>query len=168
MTLRCRTTYRIANMEQTEASEVIAKYAATPKAELERTVPLDSDEVVIVAVRAATRYSGDSLLGRLNTSTGGRRSFIRLTTRRLCIIRRYGFIRDRILVIPPAAITELKEQGPTEAVRISFRAGLSGQTLTIATWSQSRVPVDAQALQSDDLNTSFRKLALALGATETG
>lgn len=152
-------------VESDDASEVIAKYAAAPRAELDRTLPLVGGEELVVAVRAATRYSGDTLLGRLNTARGGRRSFVRLSTTRLCVLRRYSFIRDRILVIPPNAITELDERGPTESVRIHFRYGFSERVLTIATWTQSKTPIDRRALQSAEFAETFRELALVLGAT---
>jgi hypothetical protein len=155
-------------MDDGSASVVIARYAATPKVELEQTLPLGSEEALIVAVRGATKYSGDSFLGRLNTSTGGRRSFIRLSTTRLCVVRRYGFIRDRIIVIPPSAITGLKEQGPRESVMINFREGLSDRVLTIVTWTQSRTPVDENAARSIDVADSFRHLARVLGGFGSG
>jgi hypothetical protein len=155
-------------MDNGSASVVTANYALTPKRELERTLPLGGGEILMVAARAATKYSKDSLLGRLQTSTGGRRSFIRLSTTRLCVVRRYGFIRDPIFVIPPSAIVGVHERGPTESVVINFHEGLSERALTIVTWRQLGTPFDEDAGQWIDVSDSFRRLARVLGSSGCG
>jgi hypothetical protein len=83
------------------AREVIAEYAFMgPGVELERTLPLHHDEGSIIACRVVTKYPGHGLRAY-------RPGFLRLSTERLCIVRRYGFRRDRIIEIPRAAITKL-------------------------------------------------------------
>jgi hypothetical protein len=75
-------------MELPAAREVIAKYAFMgPGVELERTLPL-----------------GHGLIAK-------RRGFLRLSSERLCIVRQYGFRRDRIVEIPRGAITRLEGDG---------------------------------------------------------
>jgi hypothetical protein len=140
------------------ASEMIAKYAVMgPRVELERTLPVKAGENVIAGVIAHTRY-GDSPLG------GGRRGFLRLSTRRLCIVRHYGFIRDRILVIPPKAIADVEGEGPAKSIRITFRTEDGDRTLTIVTWRQPAA-ADGDVLDSRNLDEQFRRLARALGST---
>jgi hypothetical protein len=145
------------------ASEVIAKYAFMgPRVELERTLPLEPGEILIVGMIARTRY-GDRPFG------GGRRGFLRLSTRRLCIVRHYGFIRDRIIVIPPRAIAGVAGGGPgaaggepTESVRITFNGTRGQQVITIVTWRRPPVPTNRTVLGANDLAEPFRMVALAL------
>lgn len=82
------------------AAEVIANYAWRTKDELARTLPLERGEELVVAFEAVTRYTGSSVFVK------GRRGYLRLSTERLCVLRHDGFIRDRIIVIPPGAIKE--------------------------------------------------------------
>lgn len=138
------------------ASEVIAKYAVMgPRVELERTLPLEPGEMLIVGVIAYTRY-GDGPFHR------GRRGFVRVSTQRLCIVRHYGFIRDRIIVIPPRAITEVEGQGPAQSVRISFRVKGGDRVITIVTWRESPAPIDGEVLDALRFDEKLRRLALAL------
>ena len=142
------------------ASEVIAKYAVVgPRVELERTLPLEPSELLILGVIAHTTYGQRPFpFGR------HRRGFLRLSTQRLCIVRHYGFIRDRIIVIPPRAITGVEGQGPGESVRITFRPEDGDQVITIVTWREP-VPRDHHVLNSGDLDEQLRRVALALDPT---
>jgi hypothetical protein len=138
------------------ASEVIAKYAVMgPRVELERTLPLEPGEILIVGVIAHTTY-GDSPFDR------GRRGFLRLSTHRLCIVRHYGFIRDRIIVIPPRSISGVEGQGPGESVHITFRVEGGDRVITIVTWREPIVPIDRNVLASRDFDEKLRHVALAL------
>jgi hypothetical protein len=140
------------------ASEVIAKYAVMgPRVELERTLPLEPCEILIVGVIAHTTY-GDSPF----PFDRGRRGFLRLSTQRLCIVRHYGFIRDRIIVIPPRAISGIEGQGPGESVQITFRVEGGDRVITIVTWREPTVPIDRDVLDSRDLDEKLRLVALAL------
>jgi hypothetical protein len=143
------------------ASEVIAKYAVVgPRVELERTLPLEPSELLIVGVIAHTTYGDRPFpLGR------HRRGFLRLSTQRLCIVRHYGFIRDRIIVIPPRAITGVERQGPLEAVHITFRMEGGERVISIVTWREPAVPLDHGVLDASDLNEMLRRVALALDPT---
>jgi hypothetical protein len=135
------------------ASEAIAKYAvAGPRVELERTLPLEPGEILIVGVTAHTTY-GDSPFSR------GRPGFLRLSTQRLCIVRHYGFIRDRIIVIPPKAITGVEGQGPRESLHITFRVESGDRVITIVTWREPSVPIDRNMLDSRDLDENLRNVA---------
>jgi hypothetical protein len=140
------------------ASEVSAKYAVMgPRVELERTLPLEPSEILIVGMIAHTTF-GDSSF----PSDRGRRGFLRLSTHRLCIVRHYGFFRDRIIVIPPRAITGVGGQGPGESVHITFRVEGGDRVITIVTWRQPTVPIDDNVLDSRDLDENLRHVALAL------
>jgi hypothetical protein len=96
------------------ASETIATYALRTKDELERTLPLEPDEQLLVAFYAITSYSRSSILAK------SRKGYLRLSTKRLCVLRHYGFIRDRVIVIPAGAITSVEPQWPHGPIRISF------------------------------------------------
>ncbi|MGH2855595.1 MAG: hypothetical protein ACRDLF_15550, partial [Solirubrobacteraceae bacterium] len=111
------------------ASEVIAKYAVVgPRVELGRTLPLEPSERLIVGVIAHTMYGDWPFpFGR------HRRGFLRLSTRRLCIVRHFGLIRDRIIVIPPRAITGVEGHGPRESLHITFRGRGGERVITIVT-----------------------------------
>lgn len=138
------------------ASEVVAKYAVMgPRVELERTLPLEPGEILIVGVISHTTY-GDG------PSDGGRRGFLRLSTQRLCIVRHYGLIRDRIVVIPPKAITGVEGQGPGESVDITFRVAGGDRVITIVTWREPTVPIDPDVLDAPDLDEALRHVARAL------
>jgi hypothetical protein len=140
------------------ASEVVAKYAVMgPRVELERTLPLEPGETPIVGVIAHTTYR-DSRFDR------HRRGFLRLTTQRLCIVRHYGFIRDRIIVLPPRAITGVERQGPVESVHIRFRLEGGDRVIIIVTWREPTVPIDRNVLESHDLDEKLRHVAAALGS----
>lgn len=100
-------------MELPVAREVIAKYAFMgPGVELERTLPLADDEQRIIEGRVVTRYARHGLIAK-------RRGFLRLSSERLCIVRQYGFRRDRIVEIPRGAITRLEDD--ERPLRIHFR-----------------------------------------------
>ena len=143
------------------ASEVNAKYAVMgPRVELERTLPLEPTEILVVGVIAHTTL-GDSS-SPLNR---GRRGFLRLSTHRLCIVRHYGFVRDRIIVIPPRAITAVEGQGPGESVHITFRVDGGDRMITIVTWRQPTASIDHNVLDSADLDEKLRHVALALDPT---
>jgi hypothetical protein len=143
------------------ASEVIAKYAVVgPRVELERTLPLEPSEILIVGVIAHTTF-GDWPF----PFDRHRRGFLRLSTQRLCIVRHYGFIRDRIVVIPPRAITGVKARGPGESVHITFRMEHGDRVITIATWREPTVPIDHNVLDSRDLDEQLRHVARALDPT---
>jgi hypothetical protein len=140
------------------ASEVVAQYAVMgPGVELERTLPLELGEILIVSVIAHTTY-GDNRFDR------GRRGFLRLSTQRLCIVRHFGFTRDRIIVIPPRAITGVEGQGPRESVHIAFRAEGGDRVINIVNWREPTVPLDRNVLDSRDLDEKLRHVALALGS----
>ncbi len=148
-------------MSDDTASEVIAKYAVVgPRVELERTLPLEPSETLIVGVIAQTRL-GDSSF----PFDRGRRGFLRLSTQRLCIVRHYGFLRDRIIVIPPRAITGVEGQGPGESVRITFRVEGGERVITIVTWREPTSRIDHNALDSRELDEKLRQVALALDPT---
>jgi hypothetical protein len=141
------------------ASEVIAKYAVIgPRVELERTLPLAPGEILIAGVISHTAY-GDRPFGRV------RRGFLRLSTQRLCIVRHYGFIRDRIIVIPPKAITGVAGQGPGESLQITLRVEGGDRVITIVTWREPAVPEDRNVLDSRDVDEKLRRVALALGSS---
>jgi hypothetical protein len=143
------------------ASEVIAKYAIVgPRVELERTLPLKPSELLIVGVIAHTTYGDSPFPFRRH-----RRGFLRLSTQRLCIVRHYGVIRDRIIVIPPRAITGVERQGPRESVHITVRVEGGERVITIVTWREPTVPLDHDVLDASDLDEKLRHVALALDPT---
>jgi hypothetical protein len=153
--------YDSEGMSEEIASEVIAKYAVVgPRVELERTSPVEPSELLIVGVIAHTTC-GDSPFpfGR------HRRGFLRLSTQRLCIVRHYGFIRDRIIVIPPRAITGVERPGPRESVHITVRVEGGERVITIVTWREPTVPLDHDVLDRRDLDEQLRHIALALDPT---
>jgi hypothetical protein len=135
------------------ASVVIAKYALTPAAELDRTLPLEPGDELLVGVAASTHYSGAQL--------GVRRSFVRVSTGLVCIVRRYGFIRDRILVIPPGAILGV-EAGHHEPPRINFQVAGGNQTITVLRWAAPKAPVDPSLRDSSAVAEALKEIALAL------
>lgn len=101
------------------ALEVVARYAFKgPGVELDRTLPLHDGESSIIAGRVRTKYRGHGLMAN-------RPGFIRLSTDRLCIVRVYGFRRDRILEIPRGAMLGVGQDRPP--VRIFFN-GSHGET----------------------------------------
>ncbi len=141
-------------MRDDVASQVIAKYALTPAAELERTLPLAPDEELVIGVPGTTHYSA----ARFAT----RRSFVRVSSKRLCIVRRHGFIRDRIIVIPPGAITKVHDRGPTEPIHIAFRAEGGDRAITVVSWLSPNGPTTVTARDSSDLARPLKQVASAL------
>jgi hypothetical protein len=132
-----------------------------PRVELERTLPLEPSEILIVGVIAHTTY-GDWPFPFARR----RRGFLWLSTQRLCIVRHYGIIRDRIIVIPPRAITDVEGQGPGESVHITFRVEGGDRVITIVTCREPTVPNDRNVLGSRDLDHEKpRHVALALDPT---
>jgi hypothetical protein len=57
------------------ASQVIAKYAVTSADELERTLPLEHDEKLVIGVPGTTHYTAAHFAAR--------RSFVRVSSKRL-------------------------------------------------------------------------------------
>jgi hypothetical protein len=137
------------------ASEVIATYALRTKDELERTLPLDRDDELLAAFSVVTQYTGSSILAKT------RRGYLRLSTKRLCVLRHYGFLRDRIIVIPPGAITSIEGQWPHSDVRISFCGERGGAVVTLRTGV--RRERNDTALNSDDVPMPFRHIIDAIG-----
>jgi hypothetical protein len=142
-------------MSSHSASEVTATYALRTRDELERTLPLERNEALLVAFSAVTKYTGSSILAKT------RRGYLRLSTQRLCILRHYGFIRDRIIVIPPGAITSVQGQWPHSDVRISFRSERGDAVITLRTGSH--LERDYSVLSSDRIATPFRQIIEAIG-----
>jgi len=142
-------------MSNHSASEVIATYALRTKDELEGTLPLERDEEPVVAFYAVTKYTGSSILART------RKGYLRLSTKRLCVLRHYGFIRDRIIVIPPGAITSVEGQWPHSDVRISFRSERGDGVITLRTGR--RPERNDSVLSSDGVVTPFRQIVEAIG-----
>jgi hypothetical protein len=147
-------------MSDDTAAEGIAKYAARPAAELERTLPLEPSELLLVGVIAHTTYGN-----RPFSLDRHRRGFVRVSTQRLCIVRHFGFVRDRIIVIPPGAITGVEGQGPRESVHITFRAHDAERVITLVTWREPTVPIDDNVLDARGLDENLKRVALALNPT---
>ena len=137
------------------ASEVIATYALRTKDELERTLPLDFDEELFVGFRAVTQYTGSAIFAKT------RKGYLRLSSKRLCVLRHYGLIRDRIIVIPPTAITGVEGQWPQSDVRISFRAERGDAVITLRTGA--RPERNDSALNSGAVAMPFRQIIEAIG-----
>lgn len=146
-------------MSSHSASEVTATHARTTKSELERTLPLEGDETLLVGFYAVTQYSGSSILAKT------RKGYLRLSTERLCVVRHYFFIPDRIIVIPHGAITDVEGQWPRSFVRIAFRSDRGDELITLRTGF--RPERNESALNSNGFATPFRQIVQAIGA-DTG
>lgn len=77
----------------------------------------------------------------------------------------YGFIRDRIIVIRPQAITGVEGRGPGESVHITFGVEGRDRVITIVTWRAPTLPIARNLLDSRDLDEKLRHVALALDPT---
>ena len=137
----------------------MAAYALSTKDELERTLPLERDEELVIAFRAVTQFTGSSMFAKT------RRGYLRMSTKRLCVLRHYGFIRDRIIVIPPGAITSVEGQWPHSNVRIAFRSQRGDSVITLRTGV--RPERNDSVLNSDGVATPFRQIVSAIGS-DTG
>jgi hypothetical protein len=152
-------------MELPVAREVIAKYAFMgPGVELERTLPLDDDERRIIEGRVVTRYPRHGLIAK-------RRGFLRLSSERLCIVRQYGFRRDRIVEIPRGAITRL--EADERPLRIHFR-GEKEETIDLLVAAQvarvdgpstvRKTGIDLLTLRGGGIPESVHGIGTALAA----
>jgi hypothetical protein len=138
------------------ASEVIATYALRTKDELERTLPLEGAEQLLVAFYAITEYSRSSIIRRSRTG------YLRLSTTRLCVLRRYGFIRDRIIVIPPGAITNVEPEWPHGPARVSFSSEKGDAYIVIR---PSGIPRrEDGVVNADSLPLPFKQIIAAMRA----
>lgn len=82
-------------------------------------------------------------------------------------LRDYAFIRDRIIVIPPGAITAVEGEGPAESVQITFRVDGGERVITIVNWREPRAPIDANLLESPRLDEMLREVVIALAPAPT-
>jgi hypothetical protein len=140
-------------MTEGSGHEVIARYAFRgPGIELERTLPLEVGEQAIIVGRSVTKYRGHGLIRT-------RRGFFRLSIKRLCIVRQYGFRRDRIIVIPPAAIRDV--HGPRQSLSIGFESQRGHEEIVII-MLQATAPTNPTALESNNLAEPLRRIATAM------
>ena len=137
----------MANSGEDAARTVIAQYAFKGlHLEMERTLPLRPGEDVIFA----------GLGRRYITALWQPLTYIRLSSDRLCILEHFKFRQDRIIEIPPRAVTDVAAERLAVAVSVRMEDG-SLRRLRISGWRGLRLAtpplrINVRALAEDLLN----------------